>query len=159
MKKYFHILILFFVLTSCGIMTSHKKTACNCCDKSYTNIDSAMNCILQTPDTLTTADDRLFLIAFVNKDVEANQKLGWNILKDPDIINTARRNYLLIILDVNQIKILKDQTTPELIEKIKGHKEPLFFVIANQALYPFADWTINEKKDFIIGRLEVGNGP
>ena len=158
MKDMFYMLIILFTLASCG-MHEHKYEVCNCCQKTYTNIDSAMKCILQTRDNSTTADERLFLIAFVSKDVEANQKLGWNIIKDQDVVNIAKQNYLLITVDVNNIQIPKNQRVSELKEIIKKHKEEFFFVITNQALYPFADWTISEKKEIIVGRLRIGNGP
>ena len=159
MKKTFYISILFITLTSCGILTSDKKAVCNCCDKTYTSIDSAQNCVLGTPDTTTTAEDRLLLFAFVNKDVEANQNLGWNIIKDQEIIDAAKKKYLLIILDVNKIKIPNGQNAPEFLEIINSHKDNMFFVMTNQALYPIGNWTIDEKKDQILGALHVGAGP
>jgi hypothetical protein len=62
-------------------------------------------------------------------------------------------------LDVNDVVFPNGQDGNELLRTIKGHNETIFFVIANQALYPFANWTENEKKDVIIERLRVGIGP
>jgi len=105
----------------------------------------------------TTADERLLLIAFVHKEVEANQKLGWDIIKDPEIVKTAKRNYALVILDVKQHKILNDECTSYTIEDFKKNKT--VFVIANQALCSFGYFTLDDEKESIIERLQVGNGP
>jgi len=75
--------------------------------------------------------------------------------QDNEIIKEAKRRYLLIILESSNA----DMPNPELTNVIANHKEDLFFVITNQALYPFADWTSNENKEYIIDRLKVGNGP
>jgi hypothetical protein len=96
----------------------------------------------------------MLLIAFVTKDIKANQSLGWNIIHDLEIVKVAKRNYLLVTLDVNHF-----QGPPELNKLIRKHKNESFFVIANPALYPFADWAVDENKDFIISRLSNGNGP
>ena len=159
MKTTFYISILLLASTSCGVKVSDKNTAGVCCDKTYTNIDSALNCFSRTSNNPSGYDERLLLLAFVNKDIKANQSLGWGILKDEEIINLAKRKYLLTILDINQINIPKDQNAPELIEIIKSNKDKMFFVITNSALYPFGNWLGDEKKDLIIDRLEIGNGP
>jgi hypothetical protein len=151
--------VLLFSLASCSIAQSDKKVTCNCCNLSYTSIDSALRCISRTPDNTITADNRLFLIAFINKDLKKYQDAGWNIINDQDIINVAKRNYLLIILDRNDIVFQKGHEGNELLKTIESHDEMPFFVIANQALYPFADWTEKERKDVIIDRLRVGAGP
>jgi hypothetical protein len=151
--------LLLFSLTSCSIAQSDKRAICNCCDLSYTSIDSALSCSSRNPDNATTADNRLFLFAFVNKDLKKHQDASWNIIKDQDIINVTKRNYLLIILDGNGIVLPKGHKGNELLKTIEIHDETLFFVIANQALYPFADWSEGEKKDIIIDRLRVGAGP
>jgi hypothetical protein len=159
MKMTIYISILLLALTSCGVKTSDKNTIGICCDKTYTNIDSALNCFSRTSNNPTGYDERLLLIAFVNKDIKANQNLGWDILKDEEIINVAKQKYLLITLDINQTNIPKDQNAPELLEIIKSNKDKTCFVITNSALYPFGNWTADEKKDEIISRLEIGNGP
>lgn len=101
----------------------------------------------------------MLLFAFIATDLENNQRANWDIIKDQDIIDVAKRNYLLITLNPNNFAFSKGQQSDELMETVKGHKESLFFVIANQALFPFADWTEEEAKDIIIERLEVGIGP
>lgn len=153
MKITFHIIILLFACTSCGVLTSDKKTVCNCCDKSFTNLDSAINCLVKTPESKTSAEQRHFLFAFVNKDVKKYQELGWKIIDDKDIVSIAKERYLLIIQDINNIAIPKHLDASMLLEKIKDLKNEPYFVIANQALYPFSAWTITENKDFIIERL------
>jgi hypothetical protein len=150
---------LIVLVTGCVSKTSQKDSACNCCAKAYSNLDSAANCILQTPDSTTTAEYRLFLFAFVSKDIQANQQIGWDILIDKDIIDIAKKRYLLVIQDPTAFKFLKQQMTPELNKLINNLQDKPHFVIANQSLYPFADWKSDEKKEIIIDRLEVGDGP
>ena len=159
MKITFHIIILFCSFTSCGVLPSDKKTVCNCCDKSFTNLDSAINCLNKTPDKKTSAEQRLFLFAFVSKDVKKHQESGWNIFTDKEIIDAVKENYLLIIQDINKFTFPKQLDGSAIIEKIKGRKGEPYFVIANQALYPFSDWTLAERKDIILDRLGVGVGP
>jgi hypothetical protein len=153
------IIVVILIATGCGVASPKKPSVCKCCGNTYTSIDSAMKCVLQMPEKQTTVDERLLLFAFVSSNVEANQKLGWNIIKEQEIVNVAKQNYLLITLDVNQIEFPKGKSAPELIDKIKKHKDQTFFVITNQALYPFAEWTIDEDKNVIIDRLRVGDGP
>ena len=158
MKNIFHLLSLSLILTSCGLNSNDKIGIC--CDKTYTNVDSAINCLGRTVDyNGITSDSRLLLIAFVDKDLEANQMLGWNIIKDPDITKTAKRNYALVILDFNQNKILNNRCTSYTVESFKKYKGKTFFVIANQALCVFGDWTLDDKKENIIERLQIGSGP
>ncbi len=159
MKDIFNLFIILFTLTSCCFKTSTQTKICECCNVTYSNIDSAINCILHNPIKQSSVDERLFLIAFVHKDKLANQKSGWNILKDQDVVNIAKQKYLLIIINVAEIQNSKVQRPPELDEIISRHYEELFFVITNQMLYPFADWTNSEKKNTIIERLHIGNGP
>lgn len=159
MKNIFYLFAILFALTSCRLKTSTQTKVCDCCNVTYSNIDSAKNCIVFKPVKQSSVDERLFLIAFVRKDKAAYQKKGWNILSDQDIINIAKQKYLLIILNVTEIQNSKVQQQPELHKIIDRHHEELFFVITNQVLYPFADWTNEENKLTIIDRLQVGNGP
>ena len=159
MKITFQILMLLFCFTSCGVITSNKNNICKCCDKSFTNLDSAINCLVKTPDEKLLTDYRLFLFAFVTKDLKKYQELGWNIFNDQEIISTAKQRYLLIIQDINRITFPNQMDASLLIKTIKNHKGEPYFVITNGALNPFAEWTSSEQKDIIIERLEVGNGP
>jgi hypothetical protein len=109
---------------------------------------------LKNDPAKSTSDDRLLLIAFVTKDIKVKQEAGWNIIGDQQIIKLAKQKYLLITLDEN-----KFQGPSELLTLIRKHKNRPFFVIVNQALYPFADWAPDENKDYIISRLSNGNGP
>ncbi|GAB5399246.1 MAG: hypothetical protein Aureis2KO_08310 [Aureisphaera sp.] len=127
---------------------------CNCCVVTYSNISDAEKCIKENPSE-TPSDNRLFLLAFSKSDVQ-----GWNSITDPEVISVAKRKYLLIHLKNTESEFLKEKATPELLEVVKKHKsEKLFFVIVNQALYPFADWNDKEQKEVIIDRLGIGNGP
>lgn len=159
MKRIFYFFSLSFILISCGLLPTSNKV-CTCCDTTYTNIDSAIDCLSRTVDGKgTTADNRLLLIAFVDKDVEANQKLGWDIIKYPDVIKTAKRKYALVILDVSQHKTLYNKCDSYNAENFKKYEGKTFFVITNQALCIFGDWTFSDDRETIIERLNVGNGP
>ncbi len=157
-KKKIYLFSLSFILTNCVNISNDKVGTC--CDKIYTNIDSAINCLSRTKDgNGTTTDERFLLIAFVEKDLEVNQKLGWDIIKDPDIVKTVKKNYALVILDANQYKILNDDCSYNIAEIIEKTHDRTIFVIINQALCVFGDWTLNDDKESIIERLQVGNGP
>jgi hypothetical protein len=159
MKCTYFFQILILILSSCNNTSYNNTITCDCCQQTYTNIDSARNCILKKPYSKSSSDPRLFLIAFVRKDIESNQKIGWNIIKDKEIIDIARRNYLLITLDANKFQIPKDLNANELNKYINQNNSDLFFIIANQSLYPFSDWTLNDIKSTIIERLGVGDVP
>ena len=159
MEVSLYIIILLLTLTSCSNRPMSKSKDCDCCIDTYTNFSEALNCILQTQDKKSTSDQRLLLIAIVNSEVKKNQKLGWDIIKDTNIISIARQNYLLITIDQNNFQLPIGLRAPEFLEILNRHIDELFFVITNRDLYPFADWTENERKDLIIDRLKVGNGP
>lgn len=154
----FYLLVVFFILTNCN--TPYKTKVGTCCNNTYTKIDDAIKCLSLTTDgNGTTSDERLLLIAFVCKDINANQKLGWNIIKDPDIITEAKEKYTLIILDVNQYKIPNNDCSSYMAESLKKNNGKTFFVIANQGQCWLGDWTLDENKDNIIANLGVGSGP
>jgi hypothetical protein len=159
MKKLLHLLILASFFSSCGVLTSDKNIICNCCDKSFRDVESAIACIDKKTDNKIALDNRLFLFAFVSKDVKKNQELGWNIITDKDIVSATKKSYLLIIQDVNLLKFPNQLDATELLEKIKHSNGEPYFVVTNQALSTFADWSINEKKDIVLDRLKVGIGP
>jgi hypothetical protein len=162
MRKIFYNSIWLSILTSCAGLTSDKQSACNCCEAAYSNIDSAMKCIAKYPQHHTTADNRLLLFAFVNSDKQPIQESGWSILKNQEVIELAKRNYLLITLSLKEAETLKGRKATELsgiIAEYKKTKEKRFFIITNQALYPFGSWGSYAQKDFIIDRLRVGIGP
>ncbi|MCB2377194.1 hypothetical protein LGH70_06345 [Hymenobacter sp. BT635] len=99
----------------------------------------------------------MYLLAFVQNDLKANQQLGWGIIKSPAVIEAAQKNYLLITLPMQEP--LMYNLSAELQDVISKHRGQPFFVIVNQALYPFADWKADQDDAFIISRLENGNGP
>ena len=99
------------------------------------------------------------LFAFVNKDIKINQDLGWSIIKDQEIVSFAKKKYLLIILDINQISILDESCFVGIHDLIKQNKNETTFVISNTELCPFGFWKLSESKDQIISSLEIGNGP
>ncbi len=154
MKFFFYLFSLSFILTNCG--NNSKDKIGNCCDNTYTNVDSAIHCFNRTGND---PDNRLLLIAFVDKDLEASQKLGWGIIKDPDIVKIAKRNYALVIVDVNEYQILDKECSYNISEIFKKQKSKTLFIIANQALCVFGKWTLDDDKESIIERLMVGDGP
>ena len=150
MEKLLTLFLLIIFLIGCNNRT---LPPCSCCENAYVNLDDAFKCIDDNPPK-TSYDDRLFLIAFTNL-----KNKGWGIIEDPEIIAVAKRNYLLIVANKNEINSY-DKATPELKGLIKKYKgQELFFIVANQALYPFRDWGGNESKKRIISELQVGNGP
>lgn len=126
---------------------------CDCCVNTYVNINDAFKCIEENPRK-TSYDDRLFLIVFTD-----SKKKGWEIIEDTDILSVAKRNYLLVAGNKNEINSY-NETTPELKDLIKKYEgQETFFIVVNQALYPFRDWDENESKKRIISELRLGNGP
>lgn len=147
------ILLTFF---SCNI----RKEICSCCDKSFTSINDAIFCFEQTKsENETSSDSRLLLIAFVEKDIEANQKLGWKIIGNSEIIEEAKEKYALIILDSRQYKTLYDSCASQKLKQPKKYNGKPFFVITNQALCVFGTWTLDDDNESIIDELGIGDGP
>jgi hypothetical protein len=95
----------------------------------------------------------------VSKDIENGQKLGWSILGDNDIINVAKRDYVLIIIDPARIILPKNGDTKEFEDIIKSKKESPFFVVTNHFFYPFRQFTLKTDKEIIIDDLKIGEGP
>lgn len=158
MKKILYITSFLFILINFGCNTQEKL--CNCCDKSFTDINSAITCFEKTKsENETSSDSRLLLIAFVDKDIKANQKLGWQIIKDPEIIEEAKKNYALVIIDSKEYKTLNHQCHSLNFEHQNKDKGKPYFVIANQALCIFGIWTLSDDKELIIDRLGIGDGP
>jgi hypothetical protein len=62
-------------------------------------------------------------------------------------------------LDASQYKILNDDCSYNIAETLEKAQDNTIFVIANQALCVFGDWTLKDDKESIIERLQVGNGP
>lgn len=152
------IIVAFITLIAISGCMDKKAMVCSCCEAPYNDVKTAMNCIDQNPKP-TSYDSRMLLLAFVDKKLEKDQSSSWDIIEDQDILKVAKRDYLLVILDVNNLsQIVKDSN--ELLEVINSHEnESQFFVIVNQAYYPFGDWKNDAEKSMIIGRLEVGDGP
>jgi len=157
-KNTLYILTIFLGLTNCNSADEYKVGTC--CDKTYTNVDDAIKCLSQTNDgNRTTADERLLLIAFVDKNLKANRKLGWKIIKDPEIIMEAKRKYALVIVDRIQYKIPDSECSSPIAERIEKNSGKTFFIIANRGQCWFGDWTLEDDKDWIIQKLGVGIGP
>ena len=140
-------------MTSCNVLTIENKTDCICCDKTYTNIDSASKCGSDPNDY------KLFLFALVTKDIEKNQQLGWSILKDQDVIEAAKRDYVLIIIDPSDINLSKYSDIKEFNDVINQKRNEPYFVVTNSVLYPFREFTLSTDKDRIIDDLHLGDGP
>jgi hypothetical protein len=129
MKKALYIFSLLFVMTNCK----------------------------QTNET--KAEEKLLLIAFVTQNLEANQRLGWKIINDNDIINKAKKKYDLVILDINNYKIPNNGCASNIKKDIEKNRGENFFVIANRSQCWFSTWKISDKKQSVIEKLGVGNGP
>jgi len=80
-------LLLVLIISSCAIIKDSKDyEVCDCCNQAYSNINNAIKCISEHPKSSSTSDKRLFLIAFVSKDIKKYQDKGWNIIEDNEII-------------------------------------------------------------------------
>ena len=162
MKNIFYIGILSAVLSGCWLFTGVHAPYCSCCESAYTSLDSARACCARNAHSADSAS-RWFLIAIVNKDLEANQKLGWNIIKDQDIIDCAKRNdYLLIITSKEKLGLPRDTAyLTRYYEVFTGHKteDIFFFTTVTEDLHPHWHWGANEKKDLILDYLAVKGGP
>ena len=149
MRKLLSLIILVIFLYGC---IKKSIPPCNCCETAYAQIDDALGCIAKNPQK-TSNDNRLLLLAVTN----SNEK-SWNLIGDPEVVTFAKRNYLLVVLDVDGFNGY-DDVTPELKNLIKKYEEEeLFYIVVNQALYPFRDWDGKESKERIIRELLVGDG-
>lgn len=142
--------VMLIGLTSCNSST-YSNTSGNV--KTFTNIDSALQYCKGTKEYKT------LLFALVSKNIENSQKLGWAILGDDDIIQAAKKNYVLIIIDPAKIVLIKNTDTKEFEDIIKSQEVSPFFVVTNHVFYPFRQFTLLTNKDKIIDDLNVGEGP
>lgn len=153
MKNLFYVFTLFIILTRCGILTSDKKVDCGCCEQIYINVDSALKC------GAAPSGYKSFLFALVNSDIEKNQAMGWDILNDKDIIETAKRDYVLIIIEPEKVKIPDQYKTKEFLDILKQKRSQTYFVVTNRVFYPFREFTLQTDKGRIINDLGLGEGP
>jgi hypothetical protein len=143
-------IVLFIALASCNSSTN-PNTSSNF--KTFTDIDSALKYCKETKEY------KSLLFALVSKDIENSQKLGWTILGDNEIIKTAKKDYVLIIIDPAKIVLPKSNDTKEFEEIIKSEKESPYFVVTNHVFYPFRQFTLKTDKEKIIDDLNIGEGP
>lgn len=156
MKKFFYCLILLGV-TSCGLI--RKPKICDCCETTYISFKDVINCINKKAFSDTGYDPRLFLFHFVDGNIKLKQNLGWKLLEDSELIKIAKRNYLLIILDKNNFNIPGNLDKTKLTKVIKNNENREFFVISDSNLNIWSTWSMKDKKETIIEKLGVGNGP
>ena len=110
--------VLLIILASCNSWTNSDTSS----SRTFTNIDSALKYCTETKEY------KSLLFAIVSKNIENNQKLGWTILGDNDIIKAAKKNYVLIIIDPTKIVLPENSDTKEFEDIIKSEKESPFFV-------------------------------
>ena len=143
-----NVFLIFLILTlsSCDFASSEYG-------RVFTNIDSALRYCANTKEY------KSLLFALVTKDVQSSQRLGWSILGDKNIIDAAKTDYVLIILDITTIHLPANDDTKEFAEILRTQKESPYFVVTNHVLYPFRQFTLHTDKDRIIDDLNVGEGP
>jgi len=137
------------------------QTSCNSSTNSdtdnnsitFSNIDSALKYCKETKEY------KSLLFAFVKKDIVKNKNLGWGILGDNDIIATAKKDYVLIIMDPTKMSLPANSDTKEFKDIIKMDKEDPYFVVTNHVFYPFRQFTLKTDKETIIDELRIGEGP
>jgi hypothetical protein len=141
--------VLLLLLQGCegNAYRDDKNSACR--NRVHLNIDSAAACAAKA--------GKLLLFAFVNADSTQRQNGSWEILKDPDIINTAKKGYVLLVL--NPKVLSAENCTQELLQKARGHGSDTFFVVTNVALFPFREFSYQTPKKEIINNLELGDWP
>lgn len=153
MRTFFFTIIAFSICTSCGLKNHDEHGKDNCSDQIFTNIDSALSCDADSKNY------KSLLFEFVSKDIEKYKKLGWSVLKDKDIIKTAKRDYVLIVIDQSRINLTSHNMPQELISIIKKQKNEPYFVVTNRAFYPFREFDLSVDKEKIIDDLSIGEGP
>ena len=144
-------IIAFFILTGCSSTSREEKDSCS--KQAFTNIDSALKC------GGGPKNYKSLLFILVDRDLERYQELGWNALKDEDIIKTAKRDYVLIVIDPTKVNLTSQDTPQEFIDIIKRQKATPYFVVTNRVLYPFREFDLSVDKEKIIDDLRIGEGP
>jgi len=145
-----YIAFLLIFQTSCNSSTN-SDTDNN--SNTFSNIDSALKYCKETKEY------KSLLFAFVKKDIVKNKNLGWGILGDNDIIATAKKDYVLIIMDPTKMSLPANSDTKEFKDIIKMDKEDPYFVVTNHVFYPFRQFTLKTDKETIIDELRIGEGP
>ena len=136
--------------TSCDSLTHSDKDNSS---RIFTNIDSALKYCKETKEY------KSLLFALVTRDIVKKQNLEWAILDDKDVIATAKKDYVLIIIDPTKISLPANNETKEFTDIIKMDKEDPYFVVTNQVFYPFRQFTLRTDKETIIDELRIGEGP
>ncbi|PJJ60890.1 hypothetical protein [Hymenobacter chitinivorans] len=150
---------MLLLLPGCGVLPQGRQAACGCCAPVYQSIESAQRCLEPPPGPGRAADSRLLLLAFLGPDQPATPPADWRILGSPALVAYAQKRYLLVTLPANARLRYPGAPVPELEEVRQRYPGQTFFVLVNQALYPFADWPATADESFIRSRLSNGNGP
>lgn len=153
MIKIFSICCVVLIISLASCKSSTDSYTSNDDTKTFTNIDSALIYCKEIKAY------KSLLFAMVSKDIENSQKLGWSILGDNDVIKTAKKSYVLIIIDPTKIVLPQNNDTKEFQDIIKNKKESPYFVVANHVFYPFRQFTLKTGKEKIIEDLNIGEGP
>lgn len=159
LRRWLRLGTLLVVLASCGVLPHRPRPACDCCAPAYTTIESALRCLEQHPRPTGGADSRLLLLAFPGQDHPILQPTDWTILGSRSLVAQAQVRYLLVTLP--GIAPIRYPGVPvqELEEVRKRYHGQPFFVLVNQALYPFAHWPAGAAEKDIRAKLATGNGP
>jgi hypothetical protein len=128
---------------------SSKKERNVCTDLIYKDVESALKC--------ADNSEKLLLFVFIPSHGGKNISVDWNILKDPEVIATAQRDYVLVSADPKNLN--PENATREMLNKLERRSKDTFFVVTNLALYPFCEFDYNTPKDKIIDHLEARDGP
>jgi hypothetical protein len=147
MKKCFLGLIFLLFLCNCSsdehLNQQDKKRS----SKIYTDLNSAIK--------QAKTCNKLLLITITNGEKDINACVS--LIQDKDIMYEILRKYVVVFLKFDEINALEN-SFEESNRAIPSSDKPLF-IISNTALYFFGQLTLDDKKDFIIERLGVGDGP
>lgn len=139
-------------LIGCGNVNQPRQYAeleCNCCNKAYINIDSAVICAMES--------EKLLLFAFVESELEENGKKAWDILGDPEIIKMAKKDYVLLVLRPTETETYAEQCPDELFERVKQLERSPSFIITNLGGYPLNHFDLTTDKNKAISFLQNGD--
>lgn len=82
--------LLFLATLALSSCMDKKAMVCNCCEIPYRSVITPMNCIDRFPVNETSSDERMLLLAFIDKPIAQDPPLSWNSINDPEFIKVAK---------------------------------------------------------------------
>jgi hypothetical protein len=146
--------IIVILLNSCVQLPG----PCGCCINVYQDDEAAFQCIENNPVEDEPIDNRLLLYAFTSRTEQAD----WNILGDAELVELAMRNYLLVIMDPDEISA-NENYSEEFLEVITNYKKSdLFFIISSshgRDGHVWHHWDHQSNPEMAEDAIWIGVGP